>query len=210
MPILHKDVDNALKVYAVTRANNRQKTRRDSQRPMSDMLPACDSSDVIWSNDYLSNEQKTDPNIAIIHEYLLNGTEITKEQYENSDELYHYYLQRDALFISDGIIYRKFFNETGKVSKTQFLCPKSIRHILLKRIHDFELAHRRTVAVNVQKLLDIAYWKSYRSDMENYVKSCVRCLEAHSRKEVRHGTISNTVRVTGPNQILAYDFRAPM
>lgn len=201
---MDKMADDETRVCAVTRQQARQNKETKNKNNALQLMPVCDEN-IVWSIDYLREQQRNDPTLALLYDNLANGTEISNQQFDEDAELYYYYCQKNALILKNGIIFRQFYDDAGNVKHTQYLAGKHIRPIILKRIHAFELCHRRTLAVNIDKLMKCAWWQRYKTDMKLYVQGCIVCLENFSRKELGKYTISNLQHACAPNVILSID-----
>jgi transposase InsO family protein len=207
------DNDSALptvNAYVVTRGQKRRQHDEIGKRPVNSAFIPSTGDNCDWSLEFLRENQLKDAPIRAMLNFLENNSPISGDDIDDNAELGNLYFQREALIVQNGLLLRKFFNGKGQVEFLQLVTPKSLRPIVLQRVHCIDLAHARTLETNVKALMRVAYWSGHRADMKTYLALCMKCLESKSRRQPRLATISNTVRICGPGQKLALDIVGPL
>ena len=84
--------------------------------------------DAAWSSEWLSDQQKADPDIGRLHEMLAtkNPRPARDEDTAMSPELKTYVTVWDSLVMVNDVIYRKFERPEGDVLFYQLLAPRTL------------------------------------------------------------------------------------
>jgi hypothetical protein len=102
-----------------------------------------------WSTEYIIKQQKSDPTLDIVREWLINGER--QCDMPATSELNDYWLQFDTLRLDNDILYRQYFDNTGTVINLQTLIPPTMRTSILELIHG-AVGHAQMSAKNEHML----------------------------------------------------------
>lgn len=105
------------------------------------------------------------------------------------------------LQLRDGLLYRVKQTVTGKDIK-QLVLPVRFRSIVLRSLHD-ECGHLG-IERTTELLKDRFYWPHMANEVEQYVKTCGRCI---SRKQLSQRSAAlNQITSSGPLDLVCIDF----
>ena len=106
----------------------------------------------------------------------------------------HYKANEDRIILKDGLLFRKYYGETGSVKYYQILIPKQLVNEVLRSLHgEFGKHHGKTKTI-------IAYREKYHYRkmaqlIREWVMSCKQCL-----KESRLNPRLTRLPVQNPNE----------
>ena len=113
-------------------------------------------------------EQSNDDTIGQILQVLKNKESPNTLTTELAKQMYQY---RNKLILRHGLLYRKYYDIDQKEDRIQFVLPKKYH------VQALEACHNNVGHLGIERLLrDRFYWSNMAKDVENYVKSCPRCL----------------------------------
>lgn len=156
-----------------------------------------------WSDEYIIQEQLTDPTLSLIRDWCLSKSrpEIIPADYELKD----YYFQFDVLELVDGILYRKYFNTHGDIDHFQVLIPHSMRAAFLELVHS-SIGHAQLLSKNEAAVARYGYFPKWRRAIKIYIAACRRCQEYARTKPGRQGFLHPTSpAIGGPGEFLSID-----
>uniref|UniRef100_A0A3B3I428 Gypsy retrotransposon integrase-like protein 1 n=1 Tax=Oryzias latipes TaxID=8090 RepID=A0A3B3I428_ORYLA len=148
----------------------------------------------------LMKAQDEDPMIAPVKKSLCDGQAFLTEKCTNSGALL---LQREAskLVLVDGLLYRKVEKPLG-TEVHQLVLPKEHVARVLKSIHD-ESGHLG-VDKTVELIRNRFYWPKMGAEVEQYVKTCGRCI---TRKALpQRAAPLKQITSKGPLDLVCIDF----
>ena len=134
-----------------------------------------------WSPEGLKEEQQKDPDISFI--IKLKENDDAKPPWEAvalaSRDVKTLWAQWPRLAIEDGLLKRRFEAANGLSSHWQVIIPASLRDEFVSFAHGGmtggHLGRRRTSTAIQSR----AYWPSWRTDMERFLRQCVPCARYH-------------------------------
>jgi len=164
-----------------------------------------------WTSDGLRTAQSDDPDISCVLRLVQQHTDkppwkVVALQTYNVKVLWNMW---PRLRVRDGILYRRFESPDGLSVRWQVVLPASLRPEFLTVIHSGmsggHLARRRTAAAIQSR----AYWPTWSSDLDTFLKACVPCARYHRGKIPRQATLQPSlvgevwdrvsVDITGPH-----------
>ena len=146
----------------------------------------------------MKEEQQKDPNIRLVLHWM-NTHPPAPSPYLNT-ELRKYLNHFPLLEIYQGVLYRKFFDDTGKSVTRQYVVPAHLRAEVVYRIHTSKLAGHIGITKTAQLFRQKFYFPNFVEFLTNYIKNCSSCLQI---KPVKHATLKP------PLQSLAVDQHFP-
>ena len=73
------------------------------------------------------------------------------------------------------MLYRRWENESGKVSKPLLVVPRSLVNDVLTSLHDGPTAGHLGITKTLQKVRERFYWPGQRQDVEDWLRKCEKC-----------------------------------
>ena len=146
----------------------------------------------------LKEEQQKDPNIRLVLHWT-NTHPPAPSPYLNT-ELRKYLKHFPRLEIYRRVLYRKFFDKTGKNVTRQHVVPAHLCAENVYRIHNSKLAGHIEITKTAQLFRRKFQFPNFVEFLTNYKKNCSSCLQI---KPVKHATLKP------PLQSLAVDQQFP-
>ena len=149
-----------------------------------------------FSNEDWVREQTQDPDIGQFIQ-LLKGNKVESL----TDDVSIMKRKRGRYILRNGLLYKKCVSNNRETGYLQFVLPKLFRKQALEACHD-EIGHlgvERTTSL----LKDRFYWPNMENDIEEYVKTCPRCLKF---KAIPERAELNIIDVTRPLELVHIDF----
>ncbi|XP_058810502.1 uncharacterized protein LOC131675510 [Phymastichus coffea] len=87
-----------------------------------------------------------------------------------------YTSQWDSLVILDDILYREWISSNLKSKVLQLIVPRNYINTVLEEAHDSPSSGYFGVNKTLQKVRKRFYWASYKKDIENWCRSCSKCI----------------------------------
>ena len=132
----------------------------------------------------LREEQQKDNTIRLVLSWLETGP--PSDFPYMSTELRKYLKHFDRLENHHGILYRKFFDDTGRNFIRQYVVPQHLRNEVLYRVHNSKYAGHPGIAKTAELFRKHFYFPGFVEFLANYVKNCSSCLQI---KPVKHQTL---------------------
>ena len=134
----------------------------------------CKTSQVAeakMTNEQWKIEQSNDDTISQILQVLKNKEIPNSLKTELAKQMYQY---RSKLILRHGLLYKKYYDINLMEERMQFVLPQKY-HVQVLRACHHNVGHLR-IERTLSLLRDRFYWSNMAKDVENYVKSCPRCL----------------------------------
>ena len=109
--------------------------------------------------------------------------------------------KKGRYILRNGLLYKKCVSNNRETGYLQFVLPRPFRKQALEACHD-EVGHlgiERTTSL----IKDRFYWPGMEDDIEEYVKTCPRCLKF---KAIPERAELNIIDVTRPLELVHIDF----
>ncbi|KAG1955575.1 interleukin-1 receptor accessory protein-like 1-A [Pimephales promelas] len=153
-----------------------------------------------WTNEDLRSAQDQDPIIAPVKKEVATNKVLNMPKSSNPAVAL---LQRQSqkLTIRDNLLHRVTTDQDGK-ERWQMVLPEKFHLQLIKSLHDD--AGHLGVERTVELLRDRFYWSKMNRDIEQYVKTCGRCV---ARKTLpQRSSPLNCITSSGPLDLVCMDF----
>ena len=139
--------------------------------------PADVFSDIHNRNEPLNlkEEQSKDPDIEEVIKWILLN-EIPDLKYENSKRK-KYAKQFNRLELKDQILYRKFFDDTGKVKYHQYCLPKHLWQEVVYRLHNSPSGGHLGMGRTIEEFRKRFYFPGFTEFLLHIIKNCLTCLQ---------------------------------
>jgi hypothetical protein len=182
--------ENNYRVNVLTRAQARQQKQKKKDPEFLPNIPVANLPAHNWSRDELRKLQQSDETLSVLRHHVISGSKPSESELRRDKHLAHYFFQIDAICIEDGLLFRRYFDNTGSTARLQLLIPKSMQNEILTRCHVFELGHTRSFLKNSRFFQTIGYFVHWQTKLKLVLKSCLECLKSVSRKEPRNAKIT--------------------
>ena len=121
-------------------------------------------------------EQQKDGDIKKVMLWFEQGPPSTG-QYLSTD-LKKYLKQYPRLAIIDGVLRRKFFNQTGKEFIPQYCVPQHLQKEILYRIHNSVWGGHRGVSRTIIEFRKRFYFPNFTEVLTEYINNCLTCVQS--------------------------------
>jgi len=163
-----------------------------------------------WTMNDLVAAQRADPDIGFLIELIENNSQ--KPPWESvalkSNDVKTLWGMWSRLQIRDRLLKRRFESADGLSSHWQVIWPTSLRTEFLTMVHGGmtggHLARRRTAA-GIQSR---AYWPTWSSDLNMFLKTCVSCARYHRGSAPRQSSLQPLL-VGEPWERISIDITGP-
>jgi len=187
-----------------------QRESPEEQRGSSEVSAVDAEVQTPWSLAGLQAGQRNDPHIGfIIRQFENNECQPAWDIVAlESDTVKALWAQWPRLSIRDGLLKRRFETPDGSSVHWQVVWPESLRKELLEVAHSgMTGGHfgRRRLALAVQSR---AYWPSWSTDVERFVKQCEPCARYHRGVIPRRGGLCPSI-VGEPWERVSIDITGP-
>ena len=81
----------------------------------------------------------------------------------------------ERLELRDGVLYRQWYNQQGRITRYQLVTPSQIRAQVLSVAHEGAISGHFAVKRTIAKVREYFYWPRLMTDVESYCKSCIVC-----------------------------------
>ncbi len=154
--------------------------------------------------------QENDPELWPICCWLSQSTEPTSEEMALwTAATKSYWTQRENMFLSQGLLYRRWLNAKGHMEKQQLLAPKLLQQEILEASHENPLGGHFAVQKTCDKVKENYYWYHLSRDVRIWCRSCAVC-EAAKGRPVNPNQRLVQDRVTSPLERVAVDIVGPL
>ena len=124
----------------------------------------------------LRDKQLKDPDIAPVIKWKEDGRRPSgKAISSQSPATRHYWLYYDALFLTEGVLFRRFIKRDGIGCHVQFVVPRTMKDAIMYQVHNAlpggHLGRLRTA----ERLLRRFYWFEVRKDCDLWIERCDKC-----------------------------------
>ena len=153
----------------------------------------------------LIEEQHKDLNIRIVIDWIQQSKKPDYPYF--NDELQKYRKHLHRLLVKNGILYRKFYDHTGKVLNNQFVVPKQLRKELLYRIHNSRFSGHLGIKATASEFRKRFYFPNFTEMLLDYIKNCSSCLQTKAVKnsDLKSQMLSVASQQCYPGDLLEVD-----
>ena len=126
---------------------------------------------------------------------------ITDSRYKN------YKANEDRIFLKDGLLFRKYFGETGSVNYYQILIPKQLVEEVLCSLHG-EFGKHPGVYETIIAYREKYYFPKMAQLIREWVKSCEQCIrESRIDRSLTRPPLQNpNEHISAPEDAMQIDF----
>ena len=137
-----------------------------------------DTFDLLGKTDPINlvEAQNSDPSLKTVKKWLQSEAPVNSLHVDNELRAYIKHLPR--LVLVNGVIYRKYFDHTGKETQKQFCVPKELRKELIYRCHNSSFSSHNGITKTVQEFRKRFYFPQYHETLSDYIRNCLTCNQA--------------------------------
>ena len=117
--------------------------------------------------------------------------------------------QWEQLEVTDGLLYRRYENETGNAVRLQLVVPKCLREEILQELHGGVVSGHLGVEKTLGRLKERFYWPGHGKDVSNWCRTCPTCASRKNPTSKRRAELQ-TISPGYPLQIVAVDILGPL
>ena len=122
----------------------------------------------------VEKEQRNDPDIVEVNTLILN--KVKPETMCSTYDLKKYHKHNSRLTLEHGLLYRKFFDHTGKNYHEQLVVPKHLRTELLYRIHNSKMKGHLGIQKKTEREFRRKYYfLGFVDFLVRYINNCLTC-----------------------------------
>ena len=153
---------------------------------------------------------KQDPVLSQVANWLKVGARPARRDVEGGGrKLLSYWAQWGRLFLKDGLVFRRWENETtGEEIYQQVCLPESLVPKVLHALHDSPSAGHLGVSKTLEKVRRRFYWHGMREDVESHIRRCGPCAEVNDPNKLPKAPLIN-IKSGHPLQRVAIDIVGP-
>jgi hypothetical protein len=156
-----------------------------------------------WSMEDLKTAQQDDPDIKMIAEAVATGERPTEISAWSRDAK-RYLGDWPRMHLTEGVVWRQWFDNRGHPTHPQYLCPRSLRNQVLQQAHDNPWAGHFAYDKTIQRARQRFCWVGMSADVRNWIASCTVCQSRRRRPTVPHHPLERQV-ASEPLQVVAID-----
>ena len=170
------------------------------------------SNDTIlpWSLDGLRAEQRKDPDIGFFIELLENHRE--KPEWNDvslkSNDVKTLWNLWPRMSMRDGLLKRRYEDSDGKSERWQTVMPKTLRADFLAIAHSGMTGGHMGKSRTAAAIQSRAYWPTWSSDLDLFMKQCEPCAKYHRGTLRRTGELQTSL-VGEPWERISIDITGP-
>ena len=118
----------------------------------------------------------------------------------------HYKANEDRLILKDGLLFRKYYGETGSVKYYQFLIPKQLVNEVLRNLHG-EFGKHPGITKTKIAYREKYYYPNMAQLIREWVLSCEQCLrESRTNSRLTRPPLQNLNEyITAPEDAMQID-----
>ena len=139
-----------------------------SEDVLSDLLQKQDSLD-------LKREQSRDEDISQVIEWKNSG--LPSDLKYASTRLKKYAKQFDRLKLENNVLYRLFYDDTGKILHQQICLLKHLWKEVIYRLHNSPTAGHLGILRTIQEFRKRFYYPGFTEHFIDFIKNCMTCLQ---------------------------------
>jgi hypothetical protein len=149
----------------------------------------CDTGQQLESDIDWLEEQKKDPEIAIVRQWLADGKPPASDVlYLQSKFTKRLWALKGQLVMVDGILHYNWIDHVARPARSLIVVPQHLRHQVLELAHDIKAAGHPGQLRTKFAVLRKFFWPGISSDIRHFVESCKICnTQKKGRRRMKAG-----------------------
>ena len=124
----------------------------------------------------LADEQQKDTDIRTVISWIQQNNQQPDLKYASTNlKKYHKHFNR--LILEGNVLYRNFYDDTGKVLHKQFCVPKHLWKETIYRLHNSQTAGHLGIKATIQEFRKRFYYPGFTEHFISFIKNCLTCLQ---------------------------------
>lgn len=186
-----------------TRSMRKEASLRE--RPKAELSGISSDND----NDELVLEQRNDSTISLIIKWKENNSKPSWAEVSKYSPVEKYYWNRlDSFEIKDGVLCRKWENNTGNNITWQIVIPQKLRPSILQQLHNSVTGGHLGIKKTLSKVRQRYFWYGLRKFVEQWCRTCDICASKKSPSQ-RPKAPMKQYNVGAPMERIALDIMGP-
>ena len=162
-----------------------------------------------WNIDALAAATDEDPVLSTVKSWLeKNERPPWDDVVRQSSELKTLWTSLDRLMVRRGVIYRKWYNHEGDVTRWQVVLPPSLRRECMKVAHEGRTGGHLGPDRTAKQIQRRAYWVAWSKDVRTFIRGCEACAR-YTRSDAPHQGFLQAAPVGEPWERVAIDITGP-
>ena len=122
----------------------------------------------------LAEEQQKDTDIRTVISWIQQNNQQPDLKYSSTNlKKYHKHLNR--IILEGNVLYRNYYDDTGKVLHKQFCVPKHLRKETIYRLHNSQTAGHLGIKATIQEFRKRFYYPGFTEHFISFIKNCLTC-----------------------------------
>lgn len=162
-----------------------------------------------WNKDCVKTKQQEDPILGKIVTALERNKRPTWEEVSSEAPMIKaYWAQWDSLELKDGLLYRTWESEDGRVRKQLLVVPQNLQIDVLQECHSGSSGGHLGIRKTLEKIKIRFYWIGCQQSVVNFLRSCDACSKAKGPLVKSRGPMKQ-YNVGAPFERVAVDILGP-
>ena len=120
-----------------------------------------------------------------------------------------YWAQWDQIETHEGVLFRRWETDDGRIVRRQILLPEKIRKEAVMEMHGNPLGGHLGVRKTLAKVKAMFYWCGMTADIRSFIRTCSLCQRRKSPPKKRRAPLQQS-RVGAPMERVAIDLMGPL
>ena len=168
------------------------------------------SASVGWTSEEMKEAQRDDSDLQLIIEAKENNQRPTLHEISSRSKAAKvYYLEWKRLELREGILYRRWESDDGRVIRWQLIVPKKYQNAVLKELHSAKTAAHFGIYKTRGKINERFYWYGVSHDIRSWIRRCDTCAKRKSPSTRRRAKLQQDI-MGHFGQRIAMDILGPL
>lgn len=162
-----------------------------------------------WANEEIKKQQKDDPTLRIVMEWLEQERRPEWKEISNlNQDLKYYWAQWGSLTLTRGLLYRTWESSNGQNNLSQLILPYKLQKEVLSEVHSGVSGGHLGVNKTLQKIRKKFYWVKCKEDVTKWIQRCQVCAACKGPAK-RTRAAMKVYNVGSPFERIAMDITGP-
>ena len=176
--------------------------KKGSEMP-ADFLSRNAIDSIKWDNTSLQQEQRKDPILEAIINFLYNRQLPSTSVMQGLVKLH-----ANDCFMENGLLWRRLKRQ-GDTAHLVLFVPESMKMEILKEAHGGQFTGHDGIFKTKERILNCYYWPGMDKDINDFLKRCPKC-QLRTKVNVSHTELQPLPQCSQPNQRIHADLFGPL
>jgi hypothetical protein len=158
---------------------------------------------IQWENQSLQQEQRKDPILEAIINFLYNRQLPSTSVMQGLVKLY-----ANDCFMENGLLWRRLKRQ-GDTAHIVLFVPESMKIDVLKEAHGGQFTGHDGIFKTKERILHCYYWPGMDKDINDFIKRCHKC-QQRTKSTTPHTELQPLPQCSQPNQRIHADLFGPL